>query len=119
MAKTLMGYERIKRLHEAGDHSRCKFGCSPENPEPNQDLEFMVGQIESSHALADKLGRNDPRVAVALDARAYLDAHRRLKGGLRGELECIAAMVDCLIAEEPDRLDLLQVGIARRLLDSL
>lgn len=118
MATTLMGYERIKRLHEAGDHSRCKFGCSPENPAPNQDLEFLNGQIESSRALADKLGRSDPRVAVALDARAYLDAHPKLKNR-RGEVECMAAMVDCLAAEEPDRLDLLQVGIARRLLDSL
>jgi hypothetical protein len=106
-------------MHDAGDHARCQFGCSPENPAPNQSVEFDEGRIEASRALAAKLGRNDPRVAVALDAREFLDGNPDIPGLIRAELECVVTMIDSLVSVEPDRLDMIQVRRARRILESL
>ena len=117
MPQTLMGYERIKRMHESGDHSRCKFGCSPENPPPPQNSEFSENYTRASFDLADRLGRNDPRVAVALDAREYLDSRPDLPPMILGEIDCIAGMTEDLSGEEPDRLEMIKVRSARRLLD--
>jgi hypothetical protein len=119
MPVTRMGYERIKRLHEEGDHSRCRFGCSPENPAPAQETEFAQGYIEASRELAEKLGRDDPRVAVALDAREYLDTNPDLPPMILAEIEGIACELDCLSGEVPDMLDMLKVRSARRLLEEV
>src|SRR6266487_7072866 len=106
MPKTRMAYERIKRMHESGNHERCQFGCSPDNPQPNQMQEFEQGIIESSRALADKLGRNDARVALALDALEYLGTFPDLPDLLLAEIGSIAAMADDLSGVAPDSLDL-------------
>jgi len=117
VVKTLIEYERIKAAHDAHDHSRCQFGCSPENPEPPQEAEFRQGFIATSLELASRLGRSDPRVAVAEDARAYLNTKPKLPTLILAELEGVALMTTEMISEEPDRLDLIKVRQARRLLE--
>jgi hypothetical protein len=118
MPKTRMGYERIKRMHEAGDHSRCKFGCSPDNLAPPQEREFAEGYSVSSRELAERLGRSDPRVSVALDIQEYLDTKPDLPPLILAELGTDALMIEDLSGEEPDALDTIKVRGARRLLES-
>ena len=79
--------------------------------------EFEQGIIESSRALADKLGRNDARVALALDALEYLGTFPDLPDLLLAEIGSIAAMADDLSGVAPDSLDLLKVRRGRRILD--
>jgi hypothetical protein len=117
MPRTKMGYERIKALHESGNHDRCKFGCCPENPAPPQEAEFSQGYRDASRELASRLGRADPRVAVAEDTRAYLDTHPNLPGLVLADLEGNTMMIEDLSGEEPSFLDMIKVKAARRLLD--
>jgi hypothetical protein len=112
-----MAYERIKAMHEAGDHSRCRFGCCPDNPEPPQETEFSESYREASRELAERLGRSDPRVAVALDTRGYLGTDPDLPGIVRAELEGNALMIEDLSGEEPGMFEMLKVRRARRLLE--
>jgi hypothetical protein len=112
-----MGYERIKRMHESGNHERCKFGCCPDNPAPNQDSEFSEDYTRASLELAGRLGRNDPRVAVALDAREFLNSKPDLPPMILGEISCVASMTEDLSGDTPDALETIQVRAARRLLD--
>ncbi len=104
-------------MHESGNHERCQFGCSPDNPQPNQMQEFENGVIESSRELAAKLGRDDARVALALDALEYLATLPRLPDLILMEIGSIAALADDLSGTEPDSLDLLKVRRGRRILD--
>lgn len=119
MPRTRMGYERVKRMHEAGIHDRCKFGCCPENPVPNQDSEFSEDYIRASRELAERLGTDDPRVAVASDAREFLNISHDLPPMVLGEIACIAVMTDDLSGDTPDALETIQVRIARNLLNEV
>jgi hypothetical protein len=119
MPKTRMAYERIKRMHEAGDHARCKFGCCPENFAPDENEEFEAAFIKASLELAAKLGRNDPRVAVALDAKALLASDRKFTDYMRGLIDCAAGMDECLMGTTPDAADLIEVSYYRSILDQV
>lgn len=116
MARTRMGYERIKNMHAAGHHDRCPFGCSPDNMAPNEGLEFEAGRIEASRALAAQLGNKDPRVSVAKAAQRYLDTAPDLPSAILMKIGGLAAMIDDLSATVPDQLDNLKVRIGRRLI---
>lgn len=68
MPKTLGEYERIKRLHAAGDHSRCQFGCCSDNPDPTLPPTYQFGghsgkEISKSitEQTAGIFGCEDPR----------------------------------------------------------
>jgi hypothetical protein len=121
MPKTRMGYDRIKNLHAAGDHSRCQFGCCPDNQTPNITQEFAEGQLEASRELAERLGRDDPRIALAMDAREFLDESARIRADLPSltliEIGCIAESADDLSGDKPNSLDLLRVRRGRRILN--
>jgi hypothetical protein len=119
MPVTKQGYERIKRLHEAGIHDRCKFNCCPDNPAPNQDSEFSEDYIRASRELAEKLGRNDPRVSVAFDAREFLDSQPDLPPMVLGEISCVASMTEDLSGDDPNALEMIKVRSARCLLDEI
>ena len=117
MPKTRMAYDRIKRMHNEGNHERCQFGCCPENQAPSAAQEFTEGQLEASRELAERLGSDDPRVAVARDTRAFLRTSPALSEITRINLGCCAALDEDLSGREPDRLDLIKVRRARRMLD--
>jgi hypothetical protein len=112
-----MGYDRIRQMHAAGDHARCRFGCCPENQAPSEGIDFESDRIKASRELAARVGRDDPRIALALDAREFLDTSPVLPGLVLAQLDCFAAMADDLSGEQPDGLDLLKVRRGRRMLD--
>jgi hypothetical protein len=115
MPATRMGWERIKKLHDSGNHERCKFGCSPENPPPPDEFDSSYSKF--SRELAERLGRDDPRVAASLDVQEFLNTNPDIPGLIRAELECHAQMIDNLSGETPDIVELVQVRSARRLLE--
>jgi hypothetical protein len=119
MPITRIGYDRIRKMHESGNHERCKFGCCPDNPAPNQDSEFSKDYTRASLELAGRLGRNDPRVAVAFDAREFLNSQPDLPPMILGEIACVAALIEDLSGDEPNALEMIQVRSARRLLDEI
>ena len=84
---------------------------------PNQDSEFSADYIRASRELAERLGRNDPRVSVSSDAREFLDSMPDLPPMVLGEIACVAAMTDDLSGDTPDALEMIQVRAARNLLD--
>lgn len=112
-----MGYDRIKRLHDEGNHERCRFGCSPDNPAPSEELNFSEGYRHASRELAAVLGRADPRVDVAHIAREYLATRPSLPGMALADLEAVALMDEDLASAEPSPLDLLKVRQAHRLIE--
>ena len=117
MPKTRMAYDRIKRMHDEGNHERCQFGCCPENQAPSVAQEFAQGQLEASQRLAEQLGPDDSRVAVARDTRAFLRTSQALPEMLLISLGCCAAFDEDLSGSEPDQLDLIKVRRCRRMLD--